>query len=193
MDDLKFVNPPAALDAILEDTKRLGFGMASEPLVGALLRVLSMSKPSGRFLELGTGTGLGTAWILSGMSAGATLISVDTDGEAQAVAARHLGSDGRLRLLNENAFDYLAAQPPRSFDLVFADAMPGKYDALDLSLALVKPGGFWIGDDLLPQPNWPEGHAAKIPDLLETLSNHAEFATLPMVWASGVVVAVRKA
>lgn len=47
-------------------------------------------------------------------------------------------------------------------------------------------------DDLLPQPNWPEGHAEKVPVLIEQLVANSSFEVLPLVWASGVVVAVRK-
>lgn len=192
MEDLALVTPPRAVDSILRETVRMGFGMSSEPLVGALLRVLAASKPGGRLLELGTGTGVGTAWLLSGMSADSTLITVDTDSASQAVARRFLGDDDRLRFVNTDGLDYLATQPARSFDLVFADAMPGKFEGLNLSLALVKVGGFWVGDDLLPQPNWPEGHAAKVPMLMETLSKIEEFSILPIAWASGVIVAVRR-
>ena len=53
--------------------------MASEPKTGALLAALAASKPGGRLLELGTGTGLGTAWLLSGMDADSHLDTVDTD------------------------------------------------------------------------------------------------------------------
>ena len=73
---------PGALGGILGDTEALGFNMTSEPKVGALLAVLAASKPGGRLLELGTGTGHGTAWLLSGMDAGSTLDTVDTDPHA---------------------------------------------------------------------------------------------------------------
>jgi len=59
--------------------------MASELKVGALLAVLAASKPGGRLLELGTGTGHGTAWLLSGMDETSHLDTVDTD---QAVVQR---------------------------------------------------------------------------------------------------------
>jgi hypothetical protein len=49
------------LAAIRQDTEALGFTMMSEPRTGALLATLAASKPGGRMLELGTGTGLGTA------------------------------------------------------------------------------------------------------------------------------------
>jgi hypothetical protein len=69
--------------------------------------------------------------------------------------------------------------------------MAGKY-GLDDALAVVKPGGFYVIDDMLPQPNWPEGHADKVPVLIERIAAHSGFEILPLVWASGVVVAVRK-
>ncbi|HEY1985002.1 MAG TPA: hypothetical protein VGG85_06315 [Terracidiphilus sp.] len=84
---------------------------------------------------------------------------------------------------------FLRLQDP----LIFADAMPGKYEALDEALALVRPGGFYVIDDMLPQPNWPQGHAEKIPGLLEKLGSDERFEVAPLVWSSGVVVAVRRA
>ncbi|MCW5964050.1 MAG: class I SAM-dependent methyltransferase [Bryobacterales bacterium] len=192
MEDLPFITPPQAVASILSETEQMNFGMASEPLVGALLCTLAASKPGGRFLELGTGTGVATAWLLSGMDLHSTLVSVDIDEKAQNVAARALGHDPRLQLVNSGAIEYLATQPAESFDLVFADALPGKYEGLADALAVVRPGGFWVGDDLLPQPNWPEGHAAKVPNLLEQLAQNADFSVLPMVWATGVVLAVKR-
>jgi predicted O-methyltransferase YrrM len=193
MEDLEHVTFPAELSAIREETTEIQFSMASEPLVGALLRTLAASKPGGRFLELGTGTGIAAAWLLDGMDAASTLVSVDNDENVQRVARKALGRDGRLSLVTSGGLEYLQSQTPASFDFVFADAMPGKYDGLDEALALVKPGGFYVIDDMLPQPNWPDGHAAKVPLLLERLATHGGFAILPLAWASGVVVAVRKA
>jgi len=88
--------------------------------------------------------------------------------------------------------EFLRHQNAESFDFVFADAMPGKYDGLDDALAVVKVGGFYVIDDMLPQTNWPEGHADKVPVLIEQLAGNSNFEVVPMAWASGVVVAVRK-
>jgi predicted O-methyltransferase YrrM len=192
MDDLKYVSYPPSLQAILDRTEALGFKMASEPRTCALLRSLVAAKPNGQILELGTGTGVATAWLLSGMSPKAALTSVDTDPQAQAVARDLLGSDERVRFVLQDGAAFLRRQPPESFDLVFADAMPGKYEALEEALAVVKPGGFYIIDDMLPQPNWPEGHAEKVPRLLDRLGSDERFLICPMAWASGVVVAVRR-
>jgi predicted O-methyltransferase YrrM len=157
-----------------------------------LLRVLAASKLSGRLLELGTGTGIATAWLLAGMDDASTLISIDTDPAVQAVAREAFAGDPRLTLVTEDGATFLRVQQPESFDLVFADAMPGKYEALEEALEVVKPGGFYIIDDMLPQPNWPQGHAEKVPVLLDRLARDERFLISPMAWASGVVMAVRK-
>jgi predicted O-methyltransferase YrrM len=67
MDETAFQPPPNSLEAIIADTRKLGFLGWCWPQVGALLRVMAASKPGGRLLEIGTGTGvepLGclTAW-----------------------------------------------------------------------------------------------------------------------------------
>ncbi len=168
--ELDFVQNPSVLEQIVSRTELLGFNMASEPKTGALLRTLAASKCGGRFLELGTGTGIATAWLLAGMDAASTLISVDTDASVQEVARDFLGGDRRLTLVLEDGLEFLRKEPTGVYDLVFADAMPGKYDGLRDCLRVVKPGGFYIIDDMLPQPNWPEGHAEKIPVLIQALS-----------------------
>lgn len=166
--------------------------MASTPLVGALLRTLAVSKPCGRFLELGTGTGISAAWILDGMDSNSVLTSVDIDDVIQDVARHNLVNDPRITFVLSDGLEFLRSQKSGSFDFVFADAMPGKYEGLEEALRVVKPGGFYVIDDMLPQESWPEGHAAKVPVLMEQLSDHPNFEVLPLVWASGVVVAVRK-
>src|ERR1700722_15728132 len=60
MEDLAYIGFPAALPALEEKSNGARFGMPPEPLLGAVLRVLAASKPGGRILELGTGTGIAT-------------------------------------------------------------------------------------------------------------------------------------
>ena len=192
MNESCLIKPPASLQQIEALSKNLDFGMASEPRTGALLATLAASKPGGHLLELGTGTGIATAWLLSGMDATSRLISVDIRPEFQAVAREVHGHDSRLTLVVEDGIQFLTRQQPRSFDLIFADAMPGKYESLDEALALVRPGGFYIIDDMLPQPNWPEGHDVKAAALVERLSTETEFQVAPLSWSSGIILLVRR-
>jgi predicted O-methyltransferase YrrM len=166
--------------------------MISEPKVGALLAALAASKPAGRVLELGTGTGHGTAWLLDGMDAASTLDTVDTDEHVVAVARRHLGADLRVTFHLCDGAAFLAGAPG-PYDLIYADAWPGKFSHLDEALARLRPGGIYVIDDLLPQPNWPEGHAPKVPALIDDLERRGEYASVRLAWASGLMLVVRRA
>ena len=166
--------------------------MACEARTGAFLRTLAAMKLGGRMVELGTGTGAGTAWILDGMSADAQLISIDSEAEPQAVARNTIGMDPRLQLLTVDAGEWLAAAQPRSYDFVFADAWIGKFEMLDRSLGLLRSGGVWIGDDLLPQPDWPDSHVSRVATLLDELASLPDHRVVPLTWASGIVLVVRQ-
>ena len=91
MDDTHHPVPPAVIAALTQATADSGFPMASDPKTGSLLRTLAATKPGGAFLELGTGTGLSSAWILAGMDESSTLVSVDNDATIQCIAQHHLG------------------------------------------------------------------------------------------------------
>lgn len=183
---------PRHLPTLISRTEELKFDMASEQHTGALLQVLAASKPGGMLLELGTGTGIGTSWLLSGMDDSSVLTSLETDQRVQSVAREVLGADPRLNLILEDGAAFLRRQPAKSYDLVFADAMPGKFELLDETLMLVKPGGFYVIDDLLPQPNWPEGHGEKVDILMYRLSADPRFSMVPITWSTGVAILVRR-
>src|SRR5215475_600249 len=95
MTDTENLNLPARLPRIMSETARLNFTMASDLLTGCLLRTLAATKPAGDFLELGTGTGLATAWLLDGMDEQSRLISVEIDEVVLNVAKEFLGDDPR--------------------------------------------------------------------------------------------------
>jgi predicted O-methyltransferase YrrM len=165
--------------------------MASEPKTGALLAALAAGKPAGRLLELGTGTGIGSAWLLSGMDADSHLDTVDTDPTVVAVARRHLGTDSRVTFHVMDGARFIGQSAAGQFDLIYADAWPGKFTHLDETLSLLRLGGIYFIDDLLPQSNWPEGHAAKVPALIDAIERRPGFVTVKLSWASGLMLAVR--
>ncbi|MEO1452168.1 MAG: SAM-dependent methyltransferase, partial [Bacteroidota bacterium] len=73
-----------------------------------------------------------------------------------------------------------------------ADAWPGKYSELDETLAMIKPGGFYVVDDMLPQPNWPDGHAEKAAALFQTLQAQTDFSFTSMHWSTGIILMTKK-
>jgi predicted O-methyltransferase YrrM len=193
MQDDTAIAKPAQLEAIMRETAAIGFGMASEPLTGALLRMLAASRPQGQLLELGTGTGVATAWLLDGMDSASTLVTIDSDSAAVAIARRNLGHDARVRFQVGDGAEFLGSLVGKmTFDLIFADTWPGKYDHLEDALVLLKRGGLYVIDDMLPQPNWPDGHAGKVAELIRRLEVHPELLMVKMRWATGIIIAAKR-
>lgn len=184
---------PLSLPEIEVATRASGFGMASDRLTGSLLRTLAASKPGGGFLELGTGTGLATAWLLSGMDAASRLLTVDNDPRVVAIAERHLGGDPRVafHVMEGGAFLEALCTQGLAFDLIFADTWPGKYTHLDEALKLLKVGGIYIVDDMLPQPNWPEDHPPKVAHLISLLEGRSDLRVTRLDWSTGLIVGAR--
>jgi predicted O-methyltransferase YrrM len=173
-------------------TRQSGFTMASDVLTCSLLRTLAASKPCGKFLELGTGTGLSTSWILDGMDDNSSLISIDNDASLLEIGRRFLGEDKRLTLINTDGSDWIVENKKAKFDYIFADTWHGKYLMLEEVLAMLNKGGFYIIDDMLPQPNWPDGHEEKATRLVEDLERRSDLILTKQVWATGIIIAVKK-
>ncbi|HKZ66939.1 MAG TPA: class I SAM-dependent methyltransferase [Chitinophagaceae bacterium] len=183
---------PNAYTAIEEATRIAGFTMASDVQTCSLLRTLAASKPSGRFLELGTGTGLSTSWILDGMDQDSSLISIDNDPVFLQIAKRFLGNDNRLNLIFTDGGTWIEENKQQKFDYIFADTWHGKYLLLDEVLLMLNKGGIYIVDDMLPQPNWPDGHQEKAIKLIDDLELKKELLLTKQVWATGIIIAVKK-
>lgn len=186
---------PIIIEKILSETTKIGFQMTSEPLTGSLLRTLVASKVGGNFLELGTGTGVSTAWLLSGMDAHSKLVTVENDKEVVSIAQKYLGDDQRLSFHIEDAEIFLARieKTAQRFDLIFADTWAGKYTHLDAALYILKPGGLYIIDDMLPQSTWPEGHEVRVSELVKTLESKRELLLTKLNWVSGIIIATKTA
>lgn len=183
---------PGAYAHIQEATQAAGFTMASDIMTCSLLRTLAATKPGGKFLELGTGTGLSTSWILDGMDRHSSLISIDNDDKILGIADRFLGDDKRLSLVFADGGDWINNNRDQKFDYIFADTWHGKYLMLDEALQMLNKGALYIIDDMLPQANWPDGHHEKVTNLIKYLDTRADLVLTKQAWASGIIVAVKR-
>ena len=57
---------------------------------------------------------------------------------------------------------------------------------------MLNRGGLYIVDDMLPQQNWPEGHDEKALNLISVLENREDLVVTKQVWATGIIIAVKK-
>jgi len=190
INDIAIGSLPPAYEKIKEATDELRFGMASDPDTGRLLRSLGASKPSGRFLELGTGTGLATAWIAEGLDENSSLISIDNDAALLSVAKKYI-DDRKVEILRADAYGWISNYKGKKFDFIFADAMPGKYDLFEETIDMLNKRGFYIIDDMLPQSNWPLGHDEKVKGLIRKLDQRNDLVITKLNWSTGIVIAVK--
>ncbi|MDO8965873.1 O-methyltransferase [Algoriphagus sp.] len=183
---------PQSYLEIQKATEESGFTMASDLAACSFLRTLAVTKPGGKFLELGTGTGLSTAWILDGMDENAMLTSIDFDDSVLSIARKFLGSDPRLKLELIDGEKWVESNRDSRFDYIFADTWHGKYLLLDEVLEMLNIGGLYIVDDMLPQPNWPEGHPEKAEKFVKKLESYPFLNITKLNWSTGIIVATRK-
>lgn len=191
MNDSYISDIPSIHSEMVRKSEEIGFTMPSDLYIGTLLKTLMASKPKGSFLELGTGIGLSLAWMVDGMGEEARLTTVDNDPELIEIAKHYFGNDNRLDIVCEDGAKWIKAHKNLEFDLIFADAWPGKYSEIDEVLRMVKIGGFYIIDDMRAQPNWPEGHENHVNRLVDYLEKRDDFNLTKMNWSTGLIIAVR--
>ena len=183
---------PAGFKEIERATKELDFDQLSDPLLGTLLSTLAASKSKGKFLELGTGSGFSTSFLLKGMDKESSLVSIDNNPALVSIAEKYLGTDKRVKFIVGNGEDLILETKNESMDFIFADTWPGKYNHLDETLDLLKIGGIYLIDDMLPQDNWPEGHCIKANNLVNYLEQRKDFLITKMRWSTGVIICTKK-
>ena len=183
---------PKYFQEIMEETKNIGFDQLSDTQLGSLLSTLVASKPNSKILELGTGSGLSTVWILNGMDKNSTLQTVDNDEQLVNIAKQYLSDDKRVEFFIENGEDLILRTKPNSIDFIFADTWPGKYNHLEETLNLLKSGGIYLVDDMLPQENWPDGHNIKADNLVQYLENRDDFNCTKLSWSTGIIICTKK-
>lgn len=192
MNDLNILDKPNIYPKIEKKSKEIGFTMPSDIYIGTLLKTLITSKPKSNILELGTGIGLSLSWMIDGMDSESKITSIDNDPKLIEIAKNYFGQDKRVELECADGTEWIKNYNGNKFDLVFADAWPGKYSEIDEILDLIKIGGIYIIDDMLSQPNWPDGHQENVDKLIEYLENRKDFNLTKMNWSTGIIIATKK-
>jgi predicted O-methyltransferase YrrM len=184
---------PPGIAELEEATRALGFTMRSDPLTLDLLRTLAATKVAGRFLELGTGTGISASWIRDGIDAQSQLITVDHHEDYVALAKRFLEPDPRVHCILMDGEKCIASlvEQGRTFDVIFADMEVGKYQYLDETLRLLAVGGIYVIDHMLAQSSWDQEHLSRALHLISILEQRQDVQITKLNWSTGVVLAAK--
>jgi predicted O-methyltransferase YrrM len=178
---------PPLVEKALALTERLGFECSCLPEVGRLLHVLAGSRGRERVAEIGTGSGVGAAWIASALRPGTPFFTAELDPERAAAARELFVDDVDVHVLEGDWRELLPREAP--FDLVFFDAAKQLRPREDgeAVVGLLVPGGIAVLDDLTP------GHVGPDP-VREQWLGHPDLAATEVLTTpeSAAILAVRR-
>ncbi len=124
------------------------------PGAGATLRLLAAASAARAVVEVGTGAGVGSVYLLRGMRPDGVLTTIDVEPEHHRAARETVGEAGiasnRVRLISGRALDVLPRLTDAAYDLVFCDADKKEYaEYLEQALRLLRIGGVVAFDNAL--------------------------------------------
>ncbi|MDQ1625248.1 MAG: hypothetical protein QOJ49_746 [Actinomycetota bacterium] len=144
-------------DGVLETARAKADELGCVPVLpgaGAALRLLAAALGARSVVEVGTGAGVASVWLLRGMRPDGVLTTVDVETEHHRAARETLTEAGipanRVRLISGKALDVLPRLTDGGYDLVFVDADKTEYPGyLEEALRLLRPGGAVVFDNAL--------------------------------------------
>jgi predicted O-methyltransferase YrrM len=145
---------PPLVERALALAERLRFDRSSIPEVGRLLHVLAAERGRGRVAEIGSGCGVGAAWIVSGLDPSVPFFTVETDDDRAAAVRELFREDPNVTVLHGDWKEMLAAEAP--FDLLFLDGGGQAAKSDEAVLGLLAPRGTVVIDDLTPGRPGPD-------------------------------------
>lgn len=124
------------------------------PGAGAALSVLAAAVAARAVVEIGTGTGVGSLYLLRGMPSDGVLTTIDLEVEHQRAAKEAFVEEGvkptRTRTISGRALDVVPRLTDGGYDLVFVDADKESYRGyVEQAVRLLRPGGVLVVDNAL--------------------------------------------
>ncbi|GAA1574368.1 class I SAM-dependent methyltransferase [Kribbella sancticallisti] len=181
---------PPLVSAALSLSGRRGFVSATRNETGRLLATLAASR-TGTLGEVGTGCGVGSAWLRHGATEGTKIVTAESDPQLAQVVAELFADDGRIEVL---AADWTALIERGPFSLLFVDAREAKLSARDVVAEAVEPGGFVVLDDFTPSMGWPPMYEGRVDTLRQDWLQDKRFTTVEVMVApdAAVLLATRR-
>jgi predicted O-methyltransferase YrrM len=146
---------PPLVTAAVELARDMNFELSCRPEQGRLLALLAAGVGNGVIGETGTGCGVGLAWLLSGASDHARVVSVERDEGRASAVAQLLEGRANVTVIHGDAHEMSGFGP---FDLLVLDGGGSGKTPDDTPLDprhWLRPFGTLVIDDFTPMTSWP--------------------------------------
>ena len=181
--------PPELPDVVrraFDVSRRSGYVSFCRNETGRLLAALAATR-SGTLAEFGTGTGVGTAWLRSGIRDDSRILTAELDAKLAGAAAKIFVDDDRVEVL---AADWSTLLDKGPFSLLFLDSREPKDAGPDAIAEIVEPGGVVVLDDFTPCSSWPPVFEGRVDTLRESWLTDERFTTAEVMVATDASVLI---
>jgi predicted O-methyltransferase YrrM len=181
---------PEIVSRAFDVSRRAGYVSFCRNETGRLLAALAATR-SGTLAEFGTGCGVGTAWLRSGVPDGCRILSAELDARLATAAAEIFAGDDSVEVA---AADWSTLRDKAPFSLLFLDANAPKDSGVDAVADLVESGGIIVIDDVFPCESWPPITYGRVDTFREEWLLDERFTTAEVMVArdAAVLIATRK-
>lgn len=192
-------------DEVLTKARAKGSELGCVPVLpgaGAALRAIAAATGAKAVVEVGTGAGVGSLWLLRGMRPDGVLTTIDVEPEHHRAARETYAEAGiasnRVRLISGRAIEVMPRLTDGAYDLVFCDADKKEYaDYLEQALRLLRPGGVVIFDnalwhDRVADPTQRDEDTVAIRGLGVAVREDERLVSAMLAAGDGLLVAVKR-
>jgi predicted O-methyltransferase YrrM len=181
---------PPIVSRAFDVSRKHGYVSFCRNETGRLLAALAATR-AGTLAEFGTGCGVGTAWLRSGVRGGTRILTAELDPKLAKAAAEIFEDDDQVEVL---AADWSTLRDEGPFSLLFLDAREPKHSGADTIIDLVESGGIVVLDDFTPCESWPPIFAGRVDVIREQWLTDERFTTVEVMVApdASVLIATRR-
>lgn len=181
---------PEIVSRAFEVSRKAGYVSFCRNETGRLLATLAATR-TGTMAEFGTGCGVGTAWLRSGMRGDATILTAELDARLADAAAEIFQDDPQVEVRSADWATLLDQGP---FSLLFLDSGEPTEVGVDAIADLVEEGGLVVLDDFTPCEIWPPVSYGRVDTLREQWLTDDRFTAVEVMVApdASVVLATKR-
>ena len=181
---------PEIVSRAFDVSRKAGYVSFCRNETGRLLAALAATR-DGTMAEFGTGTGVGTAWLRSGLRGEARILTAELDPQLAGAAAEIFRDDPQVEVL---AADWSTLTDQGPFSLLYLDSGDPSAVRVDAVADLVDDGGIVVLDDFTPCPLWPPVFNGRVDTLREEWLTDDRFTTVEVMVAAdaATLIATRR-